>query len=146
MTYTRGFFGDRLPVNLGYVYENIIAQMLTSNGHELYYNTFLNEASRHNYEIDFLYAEKNKINPIEVKSSSYKTHSSLEAFSKKYSSRIGRKILLYSKDYRKDGDIECMPFYLAFFLKKNESPFGLSVFFTLRRSTAAIRNHPEDPG
>lgn len=108
--------GDRLPANLGYVYENMIAQMLTSGGHELYYNTFLNEASRHNYEIDFLIAEKNKINPIEVKSSSYKTHPSLDAFIKKYSSRIGRKILLYSKDYRKDGDIECMPFYMAFFL------------------------------
>ncbi len=113
--YTR-LLEDRLPANLGYVYENMIAQMLTSGGHELYYNTFLNEASRHNYEIDFLIAEKNKINPIEVKSSSYKTHPSLDAFSKKYSSRIGRKILLYSKDYRKDGDIECMPSYMAFFL------------------------------
>lgn len=107
---------DKLQANLGYVYENMIAQILATGGHELYYNTFLNESSRHNYEIDFLIAEKNKITPIEVKSSGYKTHPSIDAFSKKYSSRIGRKIMLYSKDYRKDGDIECMPFYMAFYL------------------------------
>ena len=113
--YTK-LLNDKLQTNLGYVYENIVAQMLTANGHELYYHTFLNEASRKNYEIDFLIAEKNKISPIEVKSSGYRTHSSLDAFIKKYSSNILNKYLLYSKDYQKDQDIELLPIYLAQFL------------------------------
>ena len=59
---------DKLGANLGYLYENAVAQCLTANGHGLFYHTFLNEKSRHNYEVDFLLAEKNKICPIEVKS------------------------------------------------------------------------------
>ncbi len=106
----------KLQANLGYLYENIVAQTLASNGHELYYHTFLNEASRHNYEIDFLVADKKKICPIEVKSSGYNNHSSLDAFSKKFSSRISRKILAYTKDYMKDGDIEFLPVYMVQFL------------------------------
>ena len=107
---------DNLQANMGYVYENMIAQILATNGHELYYHTFLNEKSRHNYEIDFLIANRNKICPIEVKSSGYKTHASLDAFSTKFSSRINRKVLLYPKDYMKDGDIECLPVHMAQFL------------------------------
>ena len=80
---------DKLSVNLGYVYENIVAQILSVNGHALYYHTFLNEKSKHNYEIDFLLSKKNKICPIEVKSSGYNTHKSLDAFSKKYSDYFG---------------------------------------------------------
>lgn len=60
---------DKLGVNLGYVYENVVAQILAVNGHALYYHTFLNEKTKHNYEIDFLLSKKNKICPIEVKSS-----------------------------------------------------------------------------
>ncbi len=107
---------DKLPANLGYIFENIVAQTLATNGHQLYYHTFLNEKTNHNYEIDFLIADKNKICPIEVKSSTYKTHPSLDAFSLKFSSRIKRKILLYTKDMRKDGDVECLPVYMAQFL------------------------------
>lgn len=107
---------DSLPANLGYLYENIVAQTLATNGHKLYYHTFLNEQSRHNYEIDFLIADQNKVNLIEVKSSGHKSHSSLDAFSKKYSSRIRRKILLYTKDYNKDMDIECLPVPMTQFL------------------------------
>ena len=53
---------------------------------------------------------------IEVKSSNYKTHSSLDAFCKKYSSRIEEKYLVYTKEYRKDFDIFCIPFYFVPFL------------------------------
>lgn len=73
---------DKLSTNLGYLYENVVAQMLTASGNELFYYTFMNKTSRHNYEIDFLLARKNKICPIEVKSSGYKTHKSLDEFSK----------------------------------------------------------------
>lgn len=107
---------DTLQANLGYLYENVIAQTLATNGHELYYHTFLNAKTRHNYEIDFLITEKNKICPIEVKSSGYKSHASIDAFSQKFSSKIIRKIMLYTKDYMRDGDMECIPVYMAQFL------------------------------
>lgn len=106
----------RLGVNLGYLYENAVAQTLVAGGNELFYHTFLNPASRHNYEIDFLLAKKNKICPIEVKSSGYKTHASLDAFSQKYSDRILEKYLLYTKDARKDKDVLCLPIYMTQFL------------------------------
>ncbi len=107
---------DKLSTNLGYLYENVMAQMLTASGNELFYYTFMNETSRHNYEVDFLLARKNKICPIEVKSSGYKTHKSLDEFSKKYSDRILKKYLIYTKDFGKDEDIVCMPVYMAQFL------------------------------
>lgn len=106
----------RLGVNLGYLYENAVAQTLVAGGSELFYHTFLNPASRHNYEIDFLLAKKNKICPIEVKSSGYKTHASLDAFSQKYSDRILEKYLLYTKDAQKDKDVLCVPIYMTQFL------------------------------
>ncbi len=108
--------GDSLQANLGYLYENIVAQTLVANGHELYYHTFLNEKSKHNYEVDFLISEKNKVCPIEVKSSGYKTHPSIDAFYSKYSSRILHRYLLHTKDYQKDQDMECFPVYMTQFL------------------------------
>ena len=71
---------DKLSVNLGYLYENIVAQCLAANGNELFYHTIMNTQSKHNYEIDFILAKKNKIVPLEVKSSGYKTHKSLDVF------------------------------------------------------------------
>lgn len=107
---------DKLGANLGYLYENIAAQILAANGNELFYHTFMNPASRHNYEVDFLLARKNKICPIEIKSSGYKTHASLDAFSHKYSERILEKYLIYTKDMKKDGETFCMPIYMLQFL------------------------------
>ena len=106
----------KLQANLGYIYENVVAQTLATNGHELYYHTFLNEKSRHNYEVDFLIAEKNKISAIEVKSSGYKSHPSIDAFSAKFSSRIMRKILLYTKDYQRDQSLDCLPIMWSQFI------------------------------
>lgn len=107
---------DKLAGNLGYLYENVVAQTLAANGNELYYHTIMNETSRHNYEIDFLLSEKNKICPIEVKSSSYKTHKSLDVFTEKFSDRILHRYLVYTKDYSKDRDIIGLPIYMAQFL------------------------------
>ena len=106
----------KLQANLGYLYENVVAQILASNGHELYYHTFPKENSKHNYEIDFIISENNKISPIEVKSSGYKSHPSLDAFAQKYSSRIAREILLYTKDYFRDGNLEYLPIIMAMFI------------------------------
>lgn len=107
---------DKLSANLGYLYENVIAQILVANGNELFYHTFPSETSRHNYEIDFLLAKRNKICPIEVKSSGFKAHTSLDHFSQKYSSRILWKYLVYTKDYDKDQDVICLPVYMVPFL------------------------------
>ncbi len=107
---------DKLSVNLGYVYENVVAQTFMTNGYELYYHTFNKKDSKHKYEIDFLLPKENKICPIEVKSSGYNTHSSIDAFSSRFSQRVGRKIVIYTKTYRKDKDIELLPFYMAQFL------------------------------
>ena len=107
---------DKLSVNLGYLYENVVAQILKANGNSLFYYTFLDEKSRHNFEIDFLLARNNKVCPIEIKSSGYKTHASLDAFSKKYSSRILNKYLVYTKDLGKDKDVFSVPVYMTMFL------------------------------
>ena len=107
---------DKLSANLGYLYENAVAQILTANGDALFYHTFMNESTRRNYEIDFILVRKNKVCPIEVKSSGYKTHASLDAFSRKFSDRILDKYLIYTKDFAKDEDIFCLPTYLVQFL------------------------------
>lgn len=107
---------DKLAADLGYVYENVVSQILKSNGNELYYYTFPTESGKHNYEVDFLIADGYKISPIEIKSSGYKAHTSLDAFSNKYSSRIRHRYLIYTKDVRKDSDIICLPVYMTMFL------------------------------
>lgn len=107
---------DKLSANLGYLYENVVAQILAANGNELFYYTFANETSRHNYEIDFLIARKNKICPLEVKSSGYKTHASLDMFTEKFSDRILQRYLIYTRDLSKDKDIICLPVYMTQFL------------------------------
>lgn len=104
---------DKLPADLGYVYENVVAQMLRASGNELFYHTWPTESGKHNYEIDFLLSRGNKICPIEVKSSGYKRHASLDAFSCKYPDRILRRYLVYTKDYRKEGDLEMVPVFLT---------------------------------
>ena len=107
---------DKLSTDLGYVYENVVAQMLKAAGHELYYYTFPTESGKHNYEVDFLIADGDKVSPIEVKSSGYKAHTSLDAFCMKFSSRIRNKYLVYTKDLRKDGDVLYLPVYMTMFL------------------------------
>ena len=107
---------DNLSANLGYLYENAVAQMLTANGNELFYHTFMNKTSRHNYEVDFLVVRKNKICPLEIKSSGYKKHISMDLFCEKYSSRILNKYLIYTKDYAKDKDVFCLPVYMTPFI------------------------------
>lgn len=107
---------DKLSANLGYLYENVVAQILAANGNELFYYTMMNPVSRHNYEIDFIIARKNKICPLEVKSSGYKTHKSLDVFTEKFSEQIQNRYLIYTKDMKKDKDIFCIPVYMVPFL------------------------------
>ena len=109
---------DKAHVNLGYLYENITAQMLVAQGYHLYYYTFPKENTKLHYEVDFLLPERSKIIPIEVKSSGYRTHASLDAFAQKFSSRISRRLLVYPKNLQKGHDVICLPIYLLPFLRE----------------------------
>ena len=102
---------DKFPANLGYVYENLAAQMLRSSGNRLYFYTWAKD-DRHNFEVDFLLSRRAKICPIEVKSSSYKSHTSLDAFCAKFSSRIDKRYVVYTKALRRDGDTILLPIYM----------------------------------
>lgn len=106
---------DKLSTNLGYVYENVIAQMLTASGNKLFYYTWPKD-DNHNYEIDFLLSRGAKLQPIEVKSSGYKSHKSLDAFCAKFSHIIDMRYLIYTKDLQKDGDTLFVPAYMTQFL------------------------------
>ena len=107
---------DKLSADLGYVYENAVAQILTAAGNKLFYYTWPTESGKHNYEVDFLLSKGAKLWPLEVKSSGYKTHASLDAFCEKFSSRIGERFLIYTKDYRKDGATMLLPVVMTMFL------------------------------
>lgn len=113
----RAILFDKLNINAGMIMENIVAQMLRTNGHKLYFYSRSDTDNRENHmEIDFLITEGKKIAPIEVKSSNYTSHSSLDKFRNKFSSKIGNSYILYSKDVMiKDGIIH-LPFYMAMFL------------------------------
>ena len=104
---------DKLEANLGYIYENLVAQMLTAAGNKLFYYTFQKD-EKHFYEIDFLLARGSKICPIEVKSSGYKKHTSLDTFRSKYSARIKNSYILYTKDLQTgDNELMYLPVYMT---------------------------------
>lgn len=107
---------DKLSADLGYVYENIVAQTLKTAGNELFYHTWPTESAKHNYEIDFLISRNGKLCPIEVKSSGYKAHASLDAFKLKFSERIYQRYLIYTKTLRKEEDIILLPVVMTMFV------------------------------
>ena len=107
---------DKLEANLGYVYENVVAQILIAKGNNLFYYTMGNNSSNHLYEIDFLISTGNKICPIEVKSGNYRCHKSLDQFCDKFRSRIGNKYLVHTKDYKWENGINYIPVYMLPFL------------------------------
>ena len=110
---------NKLDVNLGYLYENAVAQIIKSTDRDLYYTIFNIEETTKDYEIDFLLTDKNKLVPIEVKSSDVKNHKSINEFSKKYSSKISRRILFSQNDISNDNMLELKPIYLALEIIKN---------------------------
>ncbi|MGL4484322.1 MAG: ATP-binding protein [Anaerovoracaceae bacterium] len=108
---------DKLSLNEGMLMENIVAQMLMTAGHHLnYYSKIDTENSANTMEIDFLIEEEGKISPIEVKSSSYTAHKSLDKFTSKFKKRIGKKYIIYTKDFKILEDIICLPIYMTMFL------------------------------
>ena len=83
---------DKLDTNLGYNYENMVSQIFRASGYELFYHTIKKNEGKSYYEVDFLLSKGNKLIPIEVKSSGYKSHTSLDRFCEKFSDRICKKI------------------------------------------------------
>lgn len=108
---------DKISVNEGMLMENIVAQTLKASGYNLYFYSRSDAVNRENHmEIDFLILKNNKICPIEVKSSSYNVHSSLDKFKAKFKNRIGVSYILYTKDLMIKDDIVHLPLYMAMFL------------------------------
>ena len=112
---------DKLGSNLGMVMENAVAQMLVANGHSLYFHEFEHAERKEDgtrgrlkkYEIDFLLVRGKRVCPVEVKSSSYRTHKSLDMFFQKYDVRVSERYVLYTKDLQRDGDVVYLPLYMA---------------------------------
>ncbi len=111
---------DKLPANLGYLYENLVAQMIKASGRELYYHTWDKEGSTHYYEIDFLIANGTKIDIIEVKSSGTGKHESLTQFAKKYANVLDKSFVLSQKDVGHEQGLQFLPIYMTDFICKKE--------------------------
>lgn len=108
----------KLALNEGMLYENVIAQMLTANGHKLYfYNHYSEEMHRNDMEIDFLLSNnsklKYKIYPVEVKSGTRYTIKSLLKFREKYKNRIGECYVIHPKNLVIKEGIICIPPYMT---------------------------------
>ena len=101
--------------------ENEITVILRNNNFEIY-ALHLNKLRLVLYLIKYilrlvlLIAEADKVSPIEVKSSGYKAHASLDAFCRKFSARIKNKYLIYTKDMRREEDMLYLPAYMTMFL------------------------------
>ncbi len=108
--------GDKLSADLGYLYENAVAQMIISTGRSAYYHTWEKENSTHNYEVDFILQDKAKLLPLEVKSSATKKHESIDEFCKKYSQYVSQAILLSQKDVAKANNLKFKPIYMLPFI------------------------------
>ena len=109
---------DKLPANLGYLYENLVAQMITASGRELYYHTWEKHESTHYYEVDFLVSEGSKVNAFEIKSSGTGNHESIKNFCRKFSQNINKAYLISQKDVGQEEKLLFRPFYLIPFLIK----------------------------
>ena len=108
---------DKLGINFGMIIENMVAQMLRANGYDLYFHEFMygieEMTKEKKYEIDFLLVRKRKICPIEVKSSSYRSHKSFDMFCQKYPIKVEDKVVVYMKDLKYEDGIMYMPLYMT---------------------------------
>ena len=113
--YTK-LLSDKLPANLGYLYENLVAQMITASGRELFYHTWEKDGSTHYYEVDFLTSEGSKVNAFEIKSSGSGKHESIKMFSEKFSQNVDKVYLISQKDVGREENLLFKPFYIMPFL------------------------------
>ena len=110
----RDILFDKLNVNEGMLMENIVSQMLRASGHRLFFYS-RNDSKGHanRMEIDFLIRNGRKISPIEVKSASYRKHSSLDKFITRFGNRLGERYILYGKDVMEKDGVLHLPLYMA---------------------------------
>lgn len=110
---------DKLEINEGMLVENIVAQMLTTAGHKLYfYSNSSRENAEDRMEIDFLTAKskltsRHNITPIEVKSSQRYTLSSINKCINKFGNYLSTPIVLHSADLKQEKGIDYLPLYMA---------------------------------
>ena len=107
---------DKLEANLGYLYENVAAQMIAASGNRLFYHTWKKDDDVHFYEVDFLIASNAKLVPMEIKSSNVNTHKSISAFFKKYSKKVYRQYLFSQKDVGHMEQLIYKPIYMLPFV------------------------------
>ena len=113
---------DKLEYNGGMILENIVAQMLVSNGHKIYfYSNSSRENSNDRMEIDFLISKskitnKHNISPIEVKSGKNYTLVSLNKFRKKYTNYLATPYIIHTSDYKEEDSIVYLPVYMTILL------------------------------
>ena len=111
---------NNLSIDQGMLFENIVAQMLRASGHQLYFHEFKHQekdsAKEKKYEIDFLIVKKKKLCPIEVKSSNYKRHKSIDMLIEKYQLKAEDKYIIYTKNYVQEDNIHYIPLYMAWLL------------------------------
>ncbi len=116
------FLSDDLRSNEGYLYENLLCQMLRASGHSLYYGYWSENSGTKEkpvlsyYEIDFLFSKYGKVQPIECKSSSTKRANSLTRFKARFSDFSRKPIVVSNKPFQEDESKVNVPFYMAFLL------------------------------
>ena len=110
---------DKLEVNKGMIIENIVAQMLVSAGHKLYfYSNPSSSDANSRMEIDFLISKnkttsKHNISAIEVKSGKNYTLNSLNKFRAKYSEQSGTPYVIHTADYKENDGVVYLPIYMT---------------------------------
>jgi hypothetical protein len=110
----RAILFDKLGINEGLLMENIVAQTLRAKANNLFFYSRYDRKKRENMiEIDFLIRRGGKVCPVEVKSSGYRAHSSLDKFRRKFTKKLGASYILYTKDLMIKDDVIHLPIYMA---------------------------------
>lgn len=110
---------DKLEINEGMLVENIVAQMLRTAGHSLFfYSNYDKEDASNRMEIDFLIQKetvtsRHNISPIEVKSGTNYTLNSLTKCINKFGQYLSTPYVLHSKDLEIENGITYLPLYMT---------------------------------
>ena len=111
----RAVLDDVDSINLGSVYESVVASELIAHGHKLFYYD-----NRKKGEVDYLIDDYQSLSvgPIEVKSGKdYSVHSALNVFTKNEDYGIKKAIVLSNeREVKQKGKIWYLPVYYAMFL------------------------------
>ena len=110
---------DKLEMNSGMIVENIVAQMLRTAGHKLFFYSNASMTDKDSrMEIDFLIAKskittRHNISPIEVKSSVRYTLTSLRKCIAKYGSCLSTAYVIHPADLKEEDNIVFLPLYMC---------------------------------